>query len=218
MELPVFPLDVVAFPGMTVPLFIFEARYRRMVRWLLESDVEPKRFIVVLAQPHDGLVDGAPPMHRVGTVMDVLQLTENADGTYEMLAHGQERVAVRIVRSEDVPERDGASRPLYFSEYREAPMQREDPNEELVAAWDALDAFRRYARAVYAFDAEEQIENHLPDDLLYQASFVCANVRVPSASRQVLLEAPSLSARFRLAQKLMEERIAAHAPAREHEA
>jgi uncharacterized protein len=212
MQLPVFPLDVVAFPGMTVPLFIFEALYRQMVRWLLEHD--PKRFIVVLARPHEGVADGTPPMYRVGTAMDVLQLTENPDGTYEMLAHGQERVAVQIVRSEDVPERDGTSRPLYFSEYREAPVQRGDPNEEVVAAWDAIDAFRRYASAVYALDAQEQIDAHLPEDLLYQASFVCANVRVPSASRQVLLEAPSLSARFRLAQKLMEERIAAHAPVR----
>ena len=45
-----------------------------------------------------------------------------------------------------------------------------------------------------------------------QASFVCANIRVPSDSRQVLLEAPSLSARFRLAQKLIYERLAAHTP------
>jgi uncharacterized protein len=215
MQLPVFPLDVVAFPGMTVPLFIFEARYRRMVRWLLEHDDEPKRFILVLSRPHEGVADGAPPMHRVGTVMDVLQLSENPDGTYEMLAHGQERVAVESVRSEDVPERDGATRTLHFSEYRPAPLQRDDPNEERLAAWDAVDAFRRYARTIYAFDAQEQIEAHLPEDLLYQASFLCANVRVPSASRQVLLEAPSLSARFRLAQKLMEERIAAHGPARE---
>ena len=218
MQLPVFPLDVVAFPGMTVPLFIFEARYRRMVQLLLESESEPKRFLMVLARPHEGVADGAPPIHRIGTAMDVLQLTENPDGTYEMLAHAQERVAVQIVHREDVPERDGSTRPLYFSEYREVPIGRDDPNEELVAAWDALDSFRRYARAIYAFDAQEQIESHLPEDLLYQASFVCANVRVPSASRQVLLEAPSLSARFRLAQKLMEERIAAHGPAIERDA
>ncbi|CAN5790279.1 LON peptidase substrate-binding domain-containing protein [soil metagenome] len=216
MQLPVFPLDVVAFPGMTVPLFIFEARYRRMVKWMLEHD--PKRFILVLARPHEGVADGAaPPIHRVGTVMDVLQLSENVDGTFELLAHGQERVAVQIVHAEDVPERDGSTRALYFSDYREAPLQRDDPNEELVVAWDALDSFRRYARAIYAFDAQDQIDANLPEDLLYQASFVCANVRVPSASRQVLLEAPSLSARFRLAQKLMEERIAAHRPASEHD-
>jgi uncharacterized protein len=216
MELPVFPLDLVAFPGMTVPLFIYEARYRTMVRWILEH--EPKRFILVLARSPEGVGDGPPPIHRVGTVMDVLQLTENVDGTYELLAHGQERVAVHIVRSEDVPERDGTSRPLYFSEYREAPLQRDDPNEERIVAWDALEAFRQYARTMYAFDAEEQIDANVPEDLLYQASFVCANVRAPSASRQVLLEAPTLTARFRLAQKLMEERIAAQRVGRGTEA
>lgn len=202
-----FPLDVVAFPGMTVPLHVFEARYKRLVQWVLEADA--KRFVIVLTRSGDGIGDGVPPMHRIGTAMDVLQLTEHPDGTFELLAHGQERVAVQVVRSEDVAERDGSTKPLYFSQYREAPLMRDDPNEELVAAWDTLDTFRRYARSVYAVDAQEQIDANLPDDLLYQASFVCANVRVPSASRQVLLEAPSLVVRFQLAQKLMEERIAA---------
>jgi uncharacterized protein len=216
MELPVFPLDVVAFPGMTVPLFVFEARYRRLVEYVLEH--EPKRFVLVLSRQHEGVGDGTPPMHRVGTAMDVLQLSENPDGTYELLAHGQERVALHITRREDVPERDGSTRPLYFTEYKEARLQREDPNEERVVAWDALDTFRRYASAVYAEGAQQQVDANLPEDLLYQASFVCANVRVPSASRQVLLEAPSLSARFRLAQKLMEERIKARRSKREGEA
>jgi uncharacterized protein len=209
MELPVFPLDVVAFPGMTVPLYVFEARYRKMVKWVVDN--EPKRFVITLTRPHEGVADGAPPIARIGTAMDVLQLNENPDGTFEMLAHAQERVSVHIVRSEDVPERDGSSRPLYFSEYREAPLLREDPNEERIAAWDALDTFRRYAASLYAVDPEGQIDGNVPDDLLYQASFVCANLRVPAASRQVLLEAPTLTARFRLAQKLMEERLAAHA-------
>ena len=124
-------------------------------------------------------------------------------------------MTLHIVGSEDVPERDGSSRPLYCSDYREAPLQRDDPNEERVVAWDALDTFRHYARAVFAVDAQGQIDANLPEDLLYQASFVCANVRAPSASRQVLLEAPSLVARFRLVQKLMEERIAGREMARE---
>jgi uncharacterized protein len=216
MQVPVFPIDVVAFPGMTVPLYIFEARYRAMVKWMLDN--EPKRFIIVLSRPHGGVADGVPPIARVGTAMDVLQLTENPDGTFEMLAHAQERVSLHIVRSDDVPERDGSSRPLYFSEYREAPLVREDPNEERIAAWDALDTFRRYAESLYAVDPEGQIDGNVPEDLLYQASFVCANLRVPTASRQVLLEAPSLTARFRLAQKLMEERLAAHARPSEQDA
>jgi uncharacterized protein len=92
------------------------------------------------------------------------------------------------------------------------PVERGDPNLERVAAWDALEAFRRYARTFFAFDAERQIDENVPDDVLYQASFICANLRLDGDERQALLEAPTLVDRFRLAERLIEERIAAHAP------
>ena len=37
-RLPLFPLDVVLFPGELLPLHIFEPRYRRMVSRCLETD------------------------------------------------------------------------------------------------------------------------------------------------------------------------------------
>ena len=214
MVLPVFPLDVVAFPGQTVPLFVFEARYRRLVRFVLEHD--PKRFVIALGRARAVDTDAAA-MADVGTVMDVVRVEERPDGTFELLAHAQERVRVTAQTREDVPEPDGTPRPLFFTPYEPWPLQRDDPNEERIAAWDALEAFRRYAATVFAFDAAEQIDANLPDDPLYQASLVCANLRVPSASRQVLLEAPSLIGRFRLAQKLIDERLAAHAPVTDEE-
>jgi hypothetical protein len=154
--------------------------------------------------------DDAPPMHAVGTAMDVVRVEERrrhlrgarpragARGRGNRRARGRPRA-----RRVDAPAVLHALRPRCRS-------QRDDPNEERIAAWDALEAFRRYAAAVFASTPQSQIDAHMPDDPLYQASLVCANLRVPSASRQVLLEAPSLVARFRLAQKLIEERLAAH--------
>ena len=43
-RLPLFPLNVVLFPGAPLPLHIFEARYRRMVARCVEYD---RRFGVV---------------------------------------------------------------------------------------------------------------------------------------------------------------------------
>ncbi len=216
MQLPLFPLDVVAFPGMTVPLQLFEARYRRMARWVLEQ--EEKRFVLVLGKAASLADAPAPPVHRVGTVMDVARLEERVDGTFELVAYGQERVKVDAAEREDVSEPDGSTRPLFFTAYEPYPLERDDPNEERVAAWDTLEAFRRYASVVFEFDAQRQIDANLPDDPLYQASLVCANLRVPSTSRQVLLEAPSLIVRFELAQELMRERLPEDTPAREQEA
>jgi Lon protease-like protein len=206
-ELAVFPLDLVVFPGQTVPLVVFEARYKRLVQHLLELD-EP-RFVIARARR-----DGGAPFADVGTVVHVVELAERPDGTFTLTGHGRERVKATVARREDVPEPDGTSRPLYFTEERPLPLRRDDPNDERIAAWDALEAFRRYAATFFVGEAAEVVDAHVPEDLLYQASFVCANVRVEPEVRQTLLEAPSLIDRFRRAERLMDERVAAHAPAR----
>ncbi|HEX7004515.1 MAG TPA: LON peptidase substrate-binding domain-containing protein [Trueperaceae bacterium] len=211
-ELPLFPLpDTVVFPGMTVPLHIFEERYKRLVRQVVDSD--EKRFVIALAPDGDAIRDRRAPLPEHGSYVDLLQVEENADGTFNVLAHGQERCRLEIAREEKVPEREGEERPLYFVEDRPEPLEREDPNQERLVAWDAVDTFRSYAATFFAFDAMGQIEEALPDDPVYQASFICANIRVPSASRQVLLDAPTLTARFQLARKLMQERLDGHKPA-----
>ena len=207
MSLPVFPLDLVVFPGQTVPLLVFEARYKRLVEAVLAMD-EP-RFVIA----RSGMGGEGPAVAPVGTIVRVVELAERPDGTYTLTAHGGERVRVDVVRREDVAEPDGRERPLFFTSAEPFPVLRDDPNLERIAAWDALDAFRRYARAFFAArDAERQVDEHVPDDPLYQASFVCANLRIDSAERQALLEAPSLVDRFRLAERMLDERLAAHAP------
>lgn len=205
-ELAVFPLDLVVFPGQTVPLVVFEARYKRLVQQVLELD-EP-RFVIARARG-----EGGAPFDEVATVVHVVELAERPDGTYTLTGHGRERIKAIVARREDVPESDGGTRPLYFTEEKPLPLRRDDPNEERLAAWDALEAFRRYAATFFVGDAAKVVDAHVPEDLLYQASFVCANVRVEPEARQTLLDAPSLVERFRRAERMMDERVAAHAPA-----
>jgi uncharacterized protein len=212
--LPLFPLPgTVVFPGMTVPLYIFEERYKRLVSVCLGQ--ERPRFVITLSKVDEVIRDEETPFYRVGTVVHILQVSQNPDGTYNILGHGQERCLVEVTDREDVKELDGSSRPLFYTDYNDSLLQRGDPNEERLAAWDALETFQRYAKQFFAFQAAQQIEEVMPDDLVYQASFICANIRVPADSRQVLLESPSLTARFQLAQKLMLERITAHEPAKD---
>lgn len=198
-----FPLDMVVFPGQSVPLYVFEARYRRLVRAAVEME-EPS-FIIVRR-----LASGDAPV--MGTLVRMVDLAERPDGTFTLTAHGGERVAVVVKHREDVAEPDGHERPLFFAEPESAPLQRGDPNAERIAAWDALEAFRAYARTFFG-SAAEGVDEHVPDDPLYQASFICANLRIDSTERQRLLEAPSLTERFRWAEQLMQERVAAHTPA-----
>lgn len=205
-ELAVFPLPVVVFPGMTVPLHVFEERYKRLVRHATALD-EPR--FVIAPPPHERLEDdGSARPGEIGTILDVLDASENPDGTFRLLGHGRERCRLLSVREENVPEPGGGERPLWLAQVEPWPLERGDPNDEQVAAWDALEAFERYGQRFFADEAREQAASAMPGDALYQASFVCANLRLPAPDAQTLLEAPSLVDRFRAARQAIDARLA----------
>lgn len=185
---------------MTLPLYIFEARYRKMVKTCVETN--QRRIVIALSLPSEEAGD-APATASVGTFVDILSVMENADGTSNILAHGQGRCHVKLSRSESIENLDGSLSYLHYSEDLAYPLERDDPNLEQIAAWDALEVFRTYAGHFFTDDAKKQLEESLPDDLLFQSSFVCANLRLEADARQALLEAPSLSERFAAAQRLM---------------
>lgn len=96
--IPVFPLpNVVLFPGVFLPLHIFEQRYREMVKDCLAGD----RLIgISLLRPgwdHDA--DGRPAIFPVGCVGLISHIEELTDGCYNLVLRGVEKF--RIVREED---------------------------------------------------------------------------------------------------------------------
>lgn len=69
-ELPLFPLNLVLFPGMVLPLHIFEERYKEMIQRCL-SNGDPFG-VVLLKSGHTGGKWGE--IHDVGTVADITQV------------------------------------------------------------------------------------------------------------------------------------------------
>ena len=201
--MPIFRLDIVVFPGMTVPLQVSEQRYRRLVRYATEEVGEPPRFIIAHGVKQRGMSDGPPAFPYHGTVVNIISLEEHPDGSYELLVHGQERCKLAITRSESIAEPNGAVRQLWFSSEKYVPIMRTDPNAEQLAAWDTLDTFKDYAGELYRGNHDAEIERFLPADPVYQASFICANIQAPQRSKQLLLEAPTLARRFEMARELM---------------
>lgn len=95
--IPVFPLpDAVLFPGVFLPLHIFEARYREMVRDCLAGD----RLIgITLLRPgweHDA--QGQPAIYPVGCVGLISHVEELTDGRYNIVLRGVEKF--RVVKEE----------------------------------------------------------------------------------------------------------------------
>jgi ATP-dependent Lon protease len=188
--LPLFPLpQTVVFPGQLIPLYIFEDRYKQMIRDLLALPEEERRFVVVLARGGG---------HReVGGYVRLLMATENPDGSYNVMGRGEERCHVQESRVEAKLYHQLPDRPY--------PLERSEPALEAVAAWDGIEAFRSHVAGRADPRALEEAIAHIPDDPLYQASFLCVNLGLSAKQQQTLLEAPSLVARLEMVQQLMRE-------------
>ena len=92
--IPLFPLpNVVLFPNVTLPLHIFEPRYREMVRDALEGD----RIIgMVLLRPGwEKDYEGRPDIYEVGCAGLITHAERTEDGRYNVVLRGLEKFRIR---------------------------------------------------------------------------------------------------------------------------
>ena len=97
--IPIFPLpNVVLFPGVFLPLHVFEARYREMVK---DSLTEDRLIGMTLLRPGwDQNADGQPAVYPVGCVGLISHIEELEDGRYNLVLRGVEKF--RITREEEL--------------------------------------------------------------------------------------------------------------------
>jgi Lon protease-like protein len=87
LELPLFPLNTVLFPGMVLPLHIFEDRYRLMINQCIERN---RDFGVLLVGP-DLAGQGTVSVHAIGTSARITKIQRLADGRMDIITTGLER-------------------------------------------------------------------------------------------------------------------------------
>ncbi|WP_405612144.1 LON peptidase substrate-binding domain-containing protein [Streptomyces sp. NBC_00076] len=217
VRLPLFPLNSVLFPGLVLPLNIFEERYRAMMRELLKTpEDESRQFAVVtirdgheVATTSPGLPDqtavpergpaagfGDDPIkafHGVGCIADAATVRERPDGTFEVLATGTTRVRLLSV---------DASGPYLTAELEELP---EDPGDEAGAlAEGVLRSFRQYQKRL-AGASERSLSTgaDLPDEPSVVSYLVAAAMMLDTPTKQRLLQAPDTASRLRDELKLL---------------
>ncbi|MER7762396.1 LON peptidase substrate-binding domain-containing protein [Streptomyces sp. NPDC097619] len=229
VRLPLFPLNSVLFPGLVLPLNVFEERYRAMMRDLLKSgEEESRRFAVVairdgreVAPTAPGLPDqtalpergpaagfGADPIqafHRVGCVADAATIREREDGSFEVLATGTTRVRLLSV---------DASGPYLTAELEELPEDAGDGSGAL--ALGVLRAFRSYQQRL-AGARERSLSTtgaELPEEPSVVSYLVAAAAVLDIPAKQRLLQAPDTATRLAEELKLLraETAVIRHLP------
>lgn len=184
-ELPLFPLNTVLFPGMPLPLHIFEPRYREMVRLCLE---EQRPFGVVLIR--DGVAEGGPVAapHEVGCVAEIIEVQRLEDGRLLLMTIGQERFRI-LSLNYDQAYLTGSVEAMPFASEDEATLHE--------ARQPLLPLLREYLQILADAGQVEFDPTQLPtdpEDLLYLAAAV---LQVDTTQKQHFLESQKVSAVLR---------------------
>ena len=89
-RIPLFPLGVVLFPGMLLPLHLFEERYRRLMQ--VHQGNDPIFGVVLTRQGRE--VGDQPQVHEVGTAATLVAAGRYPDGRYDIVVRGGRRFRV----------------------------------------------------------------------------------------------------------------------------
>lgn len=188
-RIPIFPLNTVLFPGMLLPLHIFEPRYREMIKRCLEGDRTFGVCLIAAGQEVGGEADPFP----IGTLCEIRTVESLDDGRMHLVTHGVERFRIRRLIREHA--------------YLEAEVESV-PDDEPVELGTLPDAARaataRYIRRALEGQSEPSQEFDLPDDPTALSHLIGYMVPAAPRVRQELLET-SVAERLRRGMELLEE-------------
>jgi Lon protease-like protein len=185
-ELPLFPLAVVLFPGMPMPLYIFEPRYRKML-----ADIRAGDNLFGLSYFDSSASDKEiPPAGHVGCVGEVTETQALPDGRSNILTVGVIRYRVSAYVDHGDPYL--VARVDYFED--------DDENEGQLTeiSRDVAGMFMRVARAVRVLNDERGNLPDISDTEPQKLSFlVAAAMEIELETKQELLELRSTYERLR---------------------
>ena len=185
-ELPLFPLSIVLFPGVPLPLHIFEPRYREML-----SDIRAGNSLFGLSYFDASASEReAPEIGSVGCVAKVTDAHSFADGRSNILTVG----VIRYQLEKYVE----AGRPYLVAQVSYFEDDEEDNQEVEQTSRQVAEIFTRIARAVRTINDERPNLPNIADTDPQRLSFlVAAAMEVDTEVKQELLELRSTSERLR---------------------
>jgi Lon protease-like protein len=205
-DLPLFPLPVVLFPGVPLPLHIFEPRYRQM---LLDIRLANNLFGLAYFDPTSAEAEN-PPLGHIGCVAEVTETQTLPDGRSNILTLGVIRYRIDSYVDSGAPYL--VAQVTYFED------DEEDESLLAGASKEVAETFTRIAQAVRTINDERaalpDISNTEPQRLSF---LVAAAMEIDADLKQELLELRSTSERLQrlrgmlaIAVKGYEERARIH--------
>jgi Lon protease-like protein len=198
-ELPLFPLPVVLFPGVPMPLHIFEARYRRL---LADVRVTNNLFGLSFFNDAEG-VGERPPDGHVGCAAEIIEVQPLEDGRSNILSVGLVRYRLESYVETDEPYLVG--RVEFFED------EAEDADLLASRAREVLEIFERIGRAVRTLNDDRASLPDLPEAEPERLSFlVAAAMEMDNEIKQELLELRSGAERLARLHRLLSQAVGSY--------
>jgi len=171
MELPLFPLHVVLFPGRPLALHLFEPRYRQMLTDLEHTD---SRFgVVAIRQGNETSPDS--DVYTVGTIARLEDVEMWPDGRANITVRGEQRFHI-VEMTNGRPYPTGTVEPL---------VDPEPGDHAAGLAAQVRDALKPY---LCGLGAPDELMDHLPTDPVRLGYLAAASLQTDLPDQQELLE------------------------------
>jgi hypothetical protein len=199
--LPIFPLNTVLFPGLTLPLHIFEERYRSMVSSLLQvPDREARLFgIVAIREGYEVGSRGVHSVQRLGCSAQLTSVEPYDDGRFDIEVVGRRRLRIDALDT-------GGEFLVAEVAWLDEPVG-EGADEAAAKAVRTFERYRVLLRELSGTDLEPlEAGAGDPTRLSYELAASCL---LTQQDRQALLEADDAASRLRLAASMMRAEMSA---------
>lgn len=182
LELPLFPLKLVLFPGTELPLHIFEPRYRLMVNECYERSLP---FGVVLVRPESEPLREEP--YPIGTMAEIEVLDQMEDGRLNLIVHGRQRFRI-LSQHREKPYLSGIVE-VYSDAAEAGPMINQPLHQASLL-------FSSYLKALLEVAGRGELEFRLPADAEELSHFIAYLIDVRDEQKQHMLELTSTRQRL----------------------
>jgi Lon protease-like protein len=197
--LPMFPLNSVMFPGVSIPLRVFEDRYRALVHHLLRVPDPTDRVFgtVAIREGYEVGDHGAQSLYKVGCRVRMTDVEPRPDGTFDLVAVGLDRIELeRLDTTGSFPLGHVSARPEHGATVAAEVVEQ------------ARAVFTAYRVALTAIRSDPY-PAPLPQDPTYLSWTLAAVAPLPMPDRQSLLEAEDAGLRLQLVTDLLRTELRA---------
>ncbi len=193
-SLPLFPLSTVLFPNATIPLHIFEERYKLMLQHCLESD---SRFGVILIK--SGIEVGGPvEPFSIGTIAHITKIDKVESDRMYISVTGERRFRIKNL-NQYTP---------YMSAVVDIIDDDEDKEPEPDRVKEIIGKVNEYARLILGLRGGWVNKTKIPSEPQALSYLIGTMMKLELIQKQSLLEEPNVSNRLEKEMELLNQILA----------